>query len=47
MKDPTNDKNKHVYKDFITGMFMKLVPHTVTGSGEAIIFLLVEKFSPF
>jgi len=22
MKDPTNDKNKHVYKDLTTGMVM-------------------------
>jgi hypothetical protein len=39
--------NKRVYKEFITGMFMTLVLHTVTSSWEAIISVLVEKFSPF
>jgi len=31
-KDQTSDKNKHVYKDFITRMFMTLLLHTVTSS---------------
>jgi hypothetical protein len=32
MKYPTKDKNKHVYKELITGMFMTLVLRAVTSS---------------